>query len=137
MKVSKKLEYACRAMVQLAKRYDDDKLARLEEIAQHEDVSANFLVQIMNELKHAKVVDSKRGKAGGYRLPARPEEISLYDIVAAVEPALVAAPPQQTGESATSVTLTWTRISAEFEKHLRKTTVATMMDSSSEPMFYI
>ena len=67
VKVSQKLEYACRAAVCLARHYDGATVVKLEDIAQQEDISASFLVQILNELKRFGLVDSKRGKAGGER----------------------------------------------------------------------
>ena len=52
MRISQKLEYACRAMVQLAQHHDGQTLIQLDDIAQREAVSANFLVQILNDLKN-------------------------------------------------------------------------------------
>ncbi len=65
MRVSQKLEYACRAMAQLAKQADGKTITRLDEIAQREAVSSNFLVQILNDLRRSGLVTSKRGKFGG------------------------------------------------------------------------
>ena len=59
------MEYACRAAICLAKHYDGSTVVKLEEIAQQEDISSSFLVQILNELKRSDLVISKRGKAGG------------------------------------------------------------------------
>ena len=68
MKISQKLEYACRALAQLAKHHDGRTLTRLEDLAQREAVSGNFLVQILNDLRRAGLIESRRGKAGGYLL---------------------------------------------------------------------
>ena len=68
MRVSQKLEYACRAVVCLARHYDGSTVVKLEDIAQREDISSSFLVQILNELKRSNIVLSKRGKAGGYAI---------------------------------------------------------------------
>ena len=124
-------------MVQLAKRRDANTVTRLEEIAQCEDVSVNFLVQIMNDLKRANLVDSKRGKAGGYKLSMDPEEITLFEIVAAVEPAMVSKSRQQSGESAESIATSWELVSKKFEQALLETTLSSMVGADSEPMFYI
>jgi len=99
VRISQKLEYASRAMLQLAKHADGHTITRLDEIAQREDVSSNFLVQILNDLRNADVIQSKRGKFGGYLLARAPEDITLFDIVSAVEPAMVSTPSPQEGET--------------------------------------
>ena len=61
-------------MAQLAKRHDGRTVTRLDELAQREAVSANFLVQILNDLRRAGLVESRRGKSGAHRdWCARPE----------------------------------------------------------------
>ena len=99
LKVSQKLEYACRARICLAKHYDGSTVVKLEEIAQQEDISSSFLVQILNELKRSDIVISKRGKAGGYVLARPPAKVSLRDIVQAVDPGLLASPEDSSGAS--------------------------------------
>ena len=68
MRVSQKLEYACRAAIQLAKHHDGETPLRLDDLATREHVPATFLVQILSDLKQANLVISKRGKSGGYLL---------------------------------------------------------------------
>jgi len=89
VRISQKLEYACRALAQLAKSFDGGNVTRLDEIAQREAVSANFLVQILNDLRKSGLIISKRGKQGGYILAKAPRSINLHEIVSAVEPTLV------------------------------------------------
>ena len=83
MKISQKLEYACRALAQLAKTYDGKSLTRLEELAQREAISANFLVQILNDLRRGGMIDSRRGASGGYLLSRPANQITLRQIVEA------------------------------------------------------
>ena len=64
-------------MAQLAKRHDGRTITRLDELAQREAVSANFLVQILNDLRRAGLVESRRGKSGGYLLARKPDTIQL------------------------------------------------------------
>lgn len=137
MKISQKLEYACRAVFQLAKRHHENTVTRLDEIAQCEDVSSNFLVQIMNDLKNAEVVHSKRGKSGGYFIKKSLDEITLYDIVAAVEPAMLNQVNDQSGESAKEVANAWGDISNQFGNSLKKKTLEQLLSSNDAPMFYI
>ncbi len=135
MRISQKLEYACRAIIQLAQHHDGETLTRLEELAQREAVSSSFLVQILNDLKRGGVVTSKRGKSGGYLLSRAPKDISLLDITRAVEPGMFIANTTNDGESGNTVSQTWQQISEKFEKDLLNITVDTLSDQS--PMFYI
>ena len=134
MKISQKLEYACRASVQLAKH--GDSILRLEEIAQRENVSSNFLVQIMHSLKIGGVIQSKRGKHGGYFMDRKPEDITLYEIVKAVKSGLVEDVTVKEGESAASVAKGWVKFSTQLEKLLKETTLKDMMGEEAV-MYYI
>jgi len=62
---------------------------RIDEIAQREGIPANYLVQILIELKSKGLIRSHRGKAGGYVLAKPPREISFGDVVRAVHGDLV------------------------------------------------
>ena len=137
MRISQKLDYACRAMIQLAKRHDGKTLTRLEEIAQREAVSANFLVQILNDLKRTGLVDSRRGKSGGYLLPRDPADINLLDITLAVEPGILASHPAGDGESSQVLRLTWNGLSLHIRRHLESLTLRQLVDRGGEPMYYI
>lgn len=86
MLFSAKAEYACLAMLELAARSGDERPARLVELAEKHDIPQRFLVQILLQLKGAKLVDSVRGAAGGYALARAPEAITLAEILAVVDP---------------------------------------------------
>lgn len=137
MKISQKLDYACRAMVQLAKRHDGETLTRLEELAQREAVSSNFLVQILNDLKRGNLISSRRGKAGGYLLNQSPEDISLLDIVEAVEPSLLTFSGQSNGDSGPAIRQIWEKVSGRTRDYLGSVTLKQLTESGNEPMYYI
>lgn len=137
MRVSQKLEYACRAMAQLAKQADGKTITRLDEIAQREDISSNFLVQILNDLRRSGLVTSKRGKHGGYLLPGKPEEITLYDIVQSVEPNLLDDTTVTEGDSGSGVNKAWQEAGKAFSEHLKKTKLSALIEEEDTPMFYI
>jgi Rrf2 family protein len=126
MKISQKLEYACRALAQLARRHDGRTLTRLEELAQREAVSANFLVQILNDLRRAGLVASRRGQAGGYLLARAPQSMTLRQVVEAVDPALLQCTVSGAGESGQSVSQAWQRISTSLCHELDQITVASL-----------
>lgn len=137
MRISQKLEYACRAMGQLAKHYDGITIIRLEDIAQREAVSANFLVQILNDLRKADLIISKRGKLGGYLLASEPESITLSSIVEAIEPTLLTKEISEKGESGQFVALAWLQVSSTLNQHLSTITLKDLMPPPESHMFYI
>lgn len=87
MKLSLRGEYALRALLVLGLEYGES-VVRISTISQHQNIPKRFLEQILNDLKSARVVQSRRGVAGGYRLAKPPEEITLAAIVRHVEGAL-------------------------------------------------
>ena len=137
MKISQKLEYACRALVQLAKTYDGKTLTRLDELAQREAVSSNFLVQILNDLRRAGLIDSRRGANGGYVLSRPPENISLRQIVDAVEPSQLQNTALDDGDSGAAVRRAWESVSTRLASDLDAVTLDSLATPPSDPMFYI
>src|SRR5581483_9975763 len=81
-------EYALRALLVLGLHYGDDKVVQIKTISDEQRIPKKFLEQILNDLKSAGVVTSKRGVAGGYRLARRPEEITLAPVIRHLEGAL-------------------------------------------------
>src|SRR3954453_13273150 len=87
MKLSLRGEYALRALLVLGLNYDES-VVRIQTISDEQNIPKRFLEQILNDLKSAGLVQSKRGVAGGYRLARRPEEISLAAVIRHLEGAL-------------------------------------------------
>lgn len=87
MKLSVRGEYALRALLVLAINYDQP-VVRIQTISEQQNIPKRFLEQILNDLKSAGIVKSRRGATGGYRLARRPEEIPLAIIVRHIEGAL-------------------------------------------------
>lgn len=86
MKLSVRGEYALRAMQVLARDFkEDDAVVRIQEISAKQNIPKRFLEQILNDLKSAGLVVSKRGVAGGYRLKRKPEQITLAEIIRHIE----------------------------------------------------
>jgi Rrf2 family protein len=85
LKVSQKLEYAMRAMIELAERQAEDVLIPAREIAEHQQVPVRFLEQQLGALSRAGLVESFRGSGGGCRLARVPQEITVAEIADAIE----------------------------------------------------
>jgi Rrf2 family transcriptional regulator, cysteine metabolism repressor len=84
MKLSLRGEYALRALIVLGLNYGES-VVRIQAISEQQNVPKRFLEQILNDLKSAGVVESKRGVAGGYRLSKPPEKISLATVIRHIE----------------------------------------------------
>jgi Rrf2 family transcriptional regulator, cysteine metabolism repressor len=137
MKISQKLEYACRAMAQLARCHDGRTLTRLEDLAQREAVSGNFLVQILNDLRRAGLIESRRGKAGGYLLARSASQISLRQVVEAVDPSVLQCSVARGGDSGQAVRRAWEQVATGLQQSLDEITVESLAANSGAPMFYI
>jgi Rrf2 family protein len=85
MKLSQKGEYALRALLVLSLGHRENSLIQIQEISKKQNIPKRFLEQILNELKSAGIVESRRGVDGGYRLRRRPERITLAEVIRHIE----------------------------------------------------
>jgi Rrf2 family protein len=83
VRISAKVDYAVRAAIELAAVGGEP--IKGEAIADAQDIPLKFLENILGELKHTGIVSSRRGAQGGYWLAKDADEVSLADIVRAVE----------------------------------------------------
>ena len=127
MRVSAKVDYALRACAELAGagegRVKGDRLAQAQEIP------LKFLENILLDLKHAGLVQSQRGADGGYWLSLSPEEISLADVIRAVEGPLASVrgeAPEAVKYVGNAVALgkLWVAVRANLRAVLEEVTVA-------------
>lgn len=92
VKLSNKGRYGVRALFDIA-FHNDGRPTQIREISERELIPARFLEQIFQDLKKAGLISSKRGPRGGYHLARPASEISLGDVVRALEgPVAVIAP---------------------------------------------
>ena len=91
MKLSKKSVYALKALACLGSP-ETPPLIAIQELAQRENIPKKFLEQVLLALNKAGIVQSIRGKAGGYALRGAPAAITLGDIVRAVDGPLAPLP---------------------------------------------
>ncbi|MCY7008764.1 Rrf2 family transcriptional regulator [Fusobacterium simiae] len=80
MKVNTKVRYGLKALAYIAENSTDKKLVRIKEISEDQDISVQYLEQILFKLKNENIIEGKRGPTGGYKLAIEPEEIDLYMI---------------------------------------------------------
>ena len=136
MKISAKAEYACLAMLALARHRTDDAPVRIREIAEAHDIPERYLVQILLQLKGAGLVQSTRGAAGGYRLARPADAISLGEVLWAVDGP--GEPPRQASEpAARALASVWAHIRAAEKLVLERTSIALLAESASPPEWVI
>ncbi len=134
MRLPLKTEYACQVMAQLAKTHSSGEVRRVEELAAAEGLSANYLVQILTQLRPAGLVVSKRGKNGGYQLGREPESITLAEIVSAMEgEVLIETSNGSAGMSSEKVNRAWAKANRELQAVLAGIHLAELIPDDSEP----
>lgn len=89
--LSKKAKYALKALTILAKEYGQGPVL-ISDIAQREDISRKFLEIILLELKNAGILQSRKGKGGGYSLGRPPRQISLGHVIRVLDGPLAPLP---------------------------------------------
>lgn len=117
MKMPAKLEYALRAVMELSLHYRPGVPIQIAVIAKAQGVPKNFLLQLLILLKHAGVVESARGVAGGYSLSRHPSQIKVADVIRAIDESIVnyqkAPKAGKAPDSARAVTTFWNEINHE------------------------
>jgi Rrf2 family protein len=128
MRVTAKADYAVRAAVELAAS-DSDTPRKVDEIAQAQGIPLSFLENILTQLRSAGIVRSQRGPEGGYWLAQPAAEVTLADVIRAVEGPLVGVRGQRPEEvsyngSAETLSQVWVALRANLRKVLERVTLA-------------
>ena len=134
-----KTDYATRAVLELAARPIDGPACKVEDLASASGTSANFLVQILIELKSAEIVGSTRGKQGGYRLARVPEEITLGDVWRAVDGQVLDTPALADEQCPRALRMAWANLRDSVNRQADEITFAQLLEASGrdKEMYYI
>ena len=129
MRISAKADYAVRAAAELAGASDDDRPVKAERIATAQGIPLNFLENILGELRHAGIVRSQRGAEGGFRLAKAADEISVADVMRAVEGPLASVrggPPEEAAYEGAAAALprVWIAVRANLRSVVEQVTLA-------------
>jgi len=130
LKVSQKLEYAMRAMIELAERRDEGALVPARAIAERQQIPLRFLEQQLGALSKAGLVESFRGAGGGCRIARDPAEITVAEIADAIEgqifPVFCLEPSDHTcfADSRCGLQGFWADVARAVQKVFAGTTVA-------------
>ena len=130
MRVSAKADYAVRAVAELAASPDGP--VKGERLADSQDIPLQFLEHILLDLKHSGIVRARRGAKGGYWLAKPAEDVSIADVIRAVEGPIAnvqSAPPESityTG-SARELQSVWIAVRASLRDVLESTSLADLV----------
>jgi Rrf2 family protein len=139
VKLSVKSDYAARAVLGLARHYPTGAALRVEDLASRQGVPANYLVQILIELKAQCIAKSVRGKEGGYLLARAPAAISLGDVLRAVHGEVFDTPAFSDPNCAPELRGAWQRLKDAADKAADGITFQQLLDegANKEKMYYI
>ena len=131
MRVSAKVDYGLRAMVELAAA--PPGFVTSSELATAQEIPPKFLENILLQLRHAGLITSQRGAEGGHRLARAPEEISVADVIRALEGPIATVRgvrPDDLQYSGAAVGLldVWLRLRASMRGVLEDTTLAAIVE---------
>jgi Rrf2 family protein len=130
LKVSQKLEYAIRAMIELAQHRDADVLLPARQIAERQQIPLRFLEQQLGALSKADLVESFRGAGGGCRIARDPSDITVAEIADAIEgqifPVFCLEPSDHTcfADSRCGLQGFWADVAHAVQRVFEETTVA-------------
>ncbi len=145
MMFSTKAEYGVRVMVELARR-DGGEPVPLAEIAAHDGLPLAYLEHLVARLRKASLVDSRRGSRGGYMLARPANEITMAEVVEALEGSIapiecisqapdgsIVCSRESSPDHVCPTKLLWTRVRFSIVHTLRETTLADLLVSPTLP----
>jgi Rrf2 family cysteine metabolism transcriptional repressor len=139
MRISTRGRYALRAMIDLAQHDSQGPVAR-QDIADRQEISADYLAQLFMSLQAAGLVEGVKGPGGGYRLARDPAQIRAGDVFRAVEGPVAVVhctmPCQDEGPACTRVDRCvthplWNRVSDAVTEVLDSVTLKTLADEAA------
>ncbi|MEV7277866.1 Rrf2 family transcriptional regulator [Streptomyces sp. NPDC093111] len=133
MRISARTDYAIRAMAELAG--DQDRPLKAEDIAGRQDIPVRFLFVVLSDLRQARLVSSVRGPDGGYALTRPPGEITVADVIRAMDGPLVSVRDLKlTGleyqGAAAPMPDVWRAVRASLRQVLEGTTLADLVQGT-------
>lgn len=137
MKISVKVDYACRVLIEMARLHGTGQLAQIDHLAKTEAVPSNFLAQILGELRNAGLITSKRGIQGGYMLARPPDQVSLYDIVKIIDGELLEFSGNHAGRSGRKLKQVWGEMRIALDDKARSYTLDVLAAKDVVDMYHI
>lgn len=137
MNISSRCEYACRAIVELALNEHSEQPLTAVFIADKRKIPSKYLVHILLQLKRAGLVRSIRGAQGGYMLSKSPDNITLMEIIEAIDGPILKPLPID-DDAGTELKPAWKDAARQLSKVMRTYRIRDILDNASQPdMYYI
>jgi Rrf2 family protein len=132
MRVSAKAEYAVRAAAELAAGQAGGTPLKRDQIAAAQEIPAKFLESILLDLKHGGIIKSHRGADGGYALARPAAEISVADVIRAVDGPMATVRGERVESveyrgSSASLRDVWVAVRASLRRVLESTSLADLV----------
>ncbi len=138
MKLSVKSDYAVRAVFWLSQRFHKSGACTVEEMASQYGIPANYLVQILIELKAARIVKSQRGKTGGYLLARPPAEITFGDVLRCIHGDVFDSPALHDSRNPAELQRAWQSLQQAVNQASEAINFQQLLDQSDKAkMYYI
>lgn len=137
MKISVKVDYACRVVTEIARLHGTGTLAQIDHLAKAEAVPPTFLAQILSELRNGGLITSRRGAQGGYALARPPDQISLYDIVTVIDGDVLELSGNHAGRTGRRMRAVWQDIRADLGAKMKRCTIDRLLAQNPGEMYYI
>lgn len=137
MRVSARADYAIRALIELAADAPAQALAG-ETIARRQGIPAKYLENLLADLRRARLVESRRGSEGGYRLTRDPSQITLADVIRAIDGPLAGVrgeAPENVAYPGAAASLrdVWVAVRASLRAVLETVTIADVASGRLPP----
>ena len=146
MKLSAKSRYALASVTKMAMAYNSKETMTILEIATDLSISKIYLERVFSQLKQGHVVSSIKGAQGGYYLAKMPHELTVYDVLLSVEPAIFAENDKTVEDIAPKIEKTlqnqiYTRLDQALKDSLSTVTLADLAEDAqkddSNYMYYL
>ena len=135
MKLSTKGRYGLRALIDLA-MYGEEEAVSIQSISARQQISDSYLEQLVRKLKRAGLVNSVRGAQGGYRLAKPAEEISVGDVLRALEGSIEAVSCGKEhnanclGEDLCVARYVWQKVNKSIQETVDSITLSQLVEES-------
>ena len=136
MRITKAADYAIRCVLFLSES-DDKQVSQRVRIAEAMDIPAHFLAKIVQKLAVAGIVRIARGPAGGCQLIKTPDDVTLLDVIEAVDGRIIVSDCLMgsgicSRERKCPIRSAWTRIGGNLRKQLGSVTFASLIENSTQ-----
>lgn len=139
VKLSVKSDYAARAVITLARHHHTGEALKVEQVAAENNIPANFLTQILIQLKSRRIVKSLRGKEGGYLLARPPADITLGDVLRSVHGQVFDTPALNDPHCPPELRAAWKKLQMSLNDSADAINFQQLLDESADKakMYYI